>query len=99
MLRKVELVHGPHRYQGTIRNISVSGAMIEGLWDVPKDTTFELHFTSDYAIKVTTRWSKEDRMGVEFERPLPLDSEGRVIIGPPPRSAAAGDRSILRKAG
>jgi diguanylate cyclase (GGDEF)-like protein/PAS domain S-box-containing protein len=99
MLRKVELTHGPHSYQGTIRNISASGAMIEGLWDVPKDTVFELHFARDYAVKVTSRWSREDRMGVEFERPLPIDSDGRVIIAPPRRSVDAGDRSILRKAG
>jgi len=97
MLRKVELTCGPHRYQGTIRNISVSGAMVEGLWDVPKDTVFDLHFSNDYAVKVTSRWSKEDRMGVEFDRPMPLDSDGRVIIAPPRRSVDAGDRSILRK--
>ena len=73
--------------------------MIEGLWEVPKDTVFNLHFARDYAVEVTARWSKEDRMGVEFARPLALDGEGGVIISPPRRSAEAGDRSILRKAG
>ncbi len=99
MLRKVQLTHGPHSYQGTIRNISVSGAMVEGLWDVPKDTVFDLHFTRDYVVKVTSRWSREDRMGVEFERPLALDSEGRVIIALPRRGGEGSERSILRKAG
>ncbi len=99
MLRKVVLTHGAHSYQGTIRNISASGAMIEGLWDVPKGTAFDLHFANDHVIKVISRWSNEDRMGVEFERPLAIDRDGRVVIAPPRRSADAGERSILRKAG
>ncbi|MCB2047720.1 MAG: EAL domain-containing protein [Novosphingobium sp.] len=99
MLRKVMLEHGTHRYEGTIRNISVSGAMIEGLWDVPKDTVFTLHFSRDYTVKVTTRWSKEDRMGVEFEHALPLGQDGSVLLGPPRRSTDDAERSILRKAG
>ncbi len=99
MLRKVVLGHGENRYNGTIRNISSSGAMIESLWDVPKDTVFDLHLSRDYVIKVTTRWSKQDRMGVEFEKPLSLEKDGSVSLIPPRRSVDAGERSILRKAG
>ena len=32
---------GGEHYQGTIRNISATGAMIEGLWNVPKGTQFQ----------------------------------------------------------
>ncbi|MCB2064894.1 MAG: EAL domain-containing protein [Novosphingobium sp.] len=99
MLRKVILEHGPHRYEGTIRNISVSGAMVEGLWDVPKDTVFDLYFSPDYVVKVTTRWSKEERMGVEFAQPLALDKDGGVLLTPPRRTAQASERSSIRKAG
>jgi diguanylate cyclase (GGDEF)-like protein/PAS domain S-box-containing protein len=99
MLRKVVLQHGTHRYNGTIRNISVSGALIEGLWDVPKDTVFDLHLSSDYVVKATARWSKEDRMGIEFAQPLVLDQDGGVSLSAPRRSSEAGERSIIRKAG
>ncbi|MGG2305223.1 hypothetical protein ACE4Z6_27755, partial [Salmonella enterica] len=35
MLRKVALQHGGHNYDGMVRNISQTGALIEGLWNVP----------------------------------------------------------------
>jgi diguanylate cyclase (GGDEF)-like protein/PAS domain S-box-containing protein len=99
MLRKVVLGHGANRYNGTIRNISSSGAMIEGLWDVPKDTVFDLQLSPDYTIQVTTRWSRQDRMGVEFAQPLAMEKDGSVSLLPPRRTADGGERSILRKAG
>ena len=39
MLRKVVLEHSGEFYNGTIRNISQGGAMIEGLWNVPPGHT------------------------------------------------------------
>jgi diguanylate cyclase (GGDEF)-like protein/PAS domain S-box-containing protein len=99
MLRKVVLEHGTHSYNGSIRNISANGAMIEGLWDVPKDTVFAIHLSNDHVVKATTRWSKQDRMGVEFAQPLALDKDGGVLLSPPRRVGEPGERSILRKAG
>jgi EAL domain-containing protein (putative c-di-GMP-specific phosphodiesterase class I) len=99
MLRKVQLTHGPNRYECTIRNISVSGALIEGLWEVPAGTTFDLHFSNDYAIKVKAIWSREDHMGVQFAQPLATDRDGGVLLTPPRRTSEPGERSLLRKAG
>jgi hypothetical protein len=35
MLRRVVLDHAGQRYNGTVRNMSLTGALIEGLWNVP----------------------------------------------------------------
>lgn len=78
MLRKVVLDHGGHRYDGTIRNISQTGALIEGLWNVPSGTIFNVALSEGHIETATCRWSNEDRMGIEFATPLRLDDEGRI---------------------
>jgi diguanylate cyclase (GGDEF)-like protein/PAS domain S-box-containing protein len=98
MLRKVVLEHGAERYEGTIRNISTTGAMIEGLWDVPPGTVFALHMAAGYVITATARWSKEDRMGVEFAVPLAQDANGGISVVPP-RPQRTATESILRRTG
>ena len=79
MLRKVVLDHHGHLYNGTIRNISVTGGLIEGLWNVPPGTIFQVHLSDSHRVTCTTRWSLEDRMGVEFAVPLQRDATGRII--------------------
>ena len=78
MLRKVVLDHAGHRYHGTIRNISRTGALIEGLWNVPPGTIFRVLLSESYPVTATCRWSNDDRLGVEFSMPLELDEEGRI---------------------
>nr|WP_255405921.1 EAL domain-containing protein [Novosphingobium sp. CF614] len=99
MLRKVMLEHGNHFYNGTIRNISRSGAMIEGLWNVPPGTAFGVHLSEDFVMMATSRWSKEDRMGVEFAQSLELDSNGAVLFAPPSSKRERGDQALLRRTG
>ncbi|MFB0611206.1 EAL domain-containing protein [Aurantiacibacter poecillastricola] len=98
MLRKVVLDYDGHLYNGTIRNISVSGAMIEGLWNVPVDTVFKVHLSRSHVVACTTRWSQEDCMGVEFADPLQRDSNGMIaaIQHAPPTPYKPAD---LKKAG
>ena len=79
MLRKVLLDHGGHIYNGTVRNISITGAMIEGLWNVPVNTVFELQLSRTMTITCQTRWSEDDRMGVQFATPLEKDKTGQII--------------------
>jgi len=99
MLRKVVLAHGKHKYNGTIRNISTTGAMIEGLWNVPPGTEFDVQLSKGYVIKATARWSKEDRMGVEFAVPLELDDNGGVSVVAPRARRDPAQPVKLRKAG
>jgi diguanylate cyclase (GGDEF)-like protein len=99
MLRKVMLEHAGEKYNGTIRNISTTGAMVEGLWNVPPETVFSLHMAKDYVISATARWSKDDRMGVEFEQPLEMAADGRISVLPPRPDRTGADSIVLRKTG
>ena len=95
MLRKVVMEHGGERYDATIRNISATGALVEGLWNVPPGTIFRLSLSDAVTVTATARWSQEDRMGVEFALPLALDETGRIAaITPRP----AGQRPARTRA-
>ncbi|MBO9498620.1 MAG: EAL domain-containing protein [Novosphingobium sp.] len=98
MLRKVVLDHNGQPYNGTIRNISISGAMIEGLWNVPVGTIFRITLSQTHTVTGTTRWCEEDRMGIEFAAPLQRDPAGRIaaIVDPSPDPVR---KSVVRKAG
>ncbi|WP_237164787.1 EAL domain-containing protein [Paraurantiacibacter namhicola] len=80
MLRKVLLEHAGQVYSGTIRNISVSGALIEGLWNVPPGTIFDVQISSRRKVRVTSRWAKDDKMGVEFTQPLERAADGSLLV-------------------
>lgn len=99
MLRKIVLDHEGERYQGTIRNISASGAMIEGLWNVPPGTVFRIQISSDRAVNATTRWSKEDRIGVAFATPLQIDETGRFIPAQAKPERKPGEGILLQRTG
>ena len=66
MLRTVAIHHDGHVYTGRVRNISATGALIEGLWNVPEGTLFAIELSESQIINATARWGKDDRMGVEF---------------------------------
>ena len=80
MLRKVVLDHHGQFYNGTIRNISATGALVEGLWNVPLGTIFKIQLSDALAVTATARWCEEDRMGVEFAAPLKRDAAGRAAV-------------------
>ena len=44
LLRKIGLIHEDHRYEVTMRNLSKTGCMVEGLLEVPLDTQFVVDF-------------------------------------------------------
>ena len=97
MLRKVRLEHGGEFYEGTIRNISTSGALIEGLWNVPSGTVFTVHVSATSQIIATARWGKDDRMGIEFVRPLAVDANGRIMVeGPRPSRIERANEPMLK---
>lgn len=85
VLRKVLLEHGNEVYSGTVRNISSRGVMIEGLWDVPEGTLFQLALSEFHTVLATCRWNESGRMGAEFSTPLKRDRAGNLIAikGPP----------------
>ena len=95
MLRKIVLDHGGQQYHGTIRNISTTGALVEGLWNVPPGTIFRIMLTETQVVTATTRWCSEDRMGVEFSAPLEVDESGRIAALAPPSERSR--QNLLRR--
>ena len=99
MLRKIVLDHSGQHYHGTIRNISATGAMVEGLWNVPPGTIFRIILTEGQAVTATARWCQDDRMGVEFSAPLALDDAGRIAMIAQSQRGAARQPLLRRTAG
>jgi diguanylate cyclase (GGDEF)-like protein/PAS domain S-box-containing protein len=98
MLRKIVLDHHGQLYNGTIRNISTTGALIEGLWNVPVGTIFKIQLSQAQIFTATARWSEEDKVGVEFAVPLDCDGSGRVA-GVQEDSPSPVLRPLWREAG
>ncbi|HVR91103.1 MAG TPA: EAL domain-containing protein [Novosphingobium sp.] len=76
MFRKVGVIHEDHRYEVTMRNLSQTGAMIEGLLDVPLGTAFVVDFGDGQLAVAKVRRSAPDNQGLEFEMPLVDDGAG-----------------------
>jgi EAL domain-containing protein (putative c-di-GMP-specific phosphodiesterase class I) len=83
MLRKVTLAVGDQRYPITIRNISETGAMFEGLMDVPIGLAVMLELSDDMVLEGTVRWSKFGRTGVEFAQAISFDAAGSLAVAAP----------------
>ncbi|MCT2558151.1 EAL domain-containing protein [Tsuneonella sp. YG55] len=79
VLRKVVLEHQGQYYNGTIRNLSQTGALIEGLWNVPVGTIFRVALSDSASVTATARWSTEDRIGVEFATRLERNASGMFV--------------------
>ena len=84
MLRSVAIHHQGQRYVGRVRNISSGGAMIEGLWNVPPETNFSIEIAEGMTVSAITRWSVDDRMGVQFAQAVDVR---QVQTGAPVRLA------------
>ncbi len=80
MLRKVVLENSGHFYNGTIRNISGTGALVEGMWNIPAGTTFRVALSDRQSVTATTRWCSEDRIGLEFAVPLERNGSGGLTV-------------------
>ena len=102
LLRRIGVIHEDHRYQAVLRNLSRTGAMIEGLLDVPVGTQLVLDLGEGQLAVCTVRRSQDASQGVEFETPLISDgAEGlctRHRISPY-ALAAAGMPLALSPAG
>ncbi len=76
VLRKVGLIHEDHRYEVTMRNLSRTGAMVEGLVEVPLGTPFVVDFGEGQLAVGVVRRSAGSMQGLEFEAPLVDDGAG-----------------------
>ncbi|MBW8785609.1 MAG: EAL domain-containing protein [Novosphingobium sp.] len=76
LLRKVGLIHEDHRYDVMLRNLSRSGALVEGLVDVPAGTEFVMDFGEGQLTVARVRRSSGSVQGLQFETPLVDDGAG-----------------------
>jgi len=76
LLRRIGLIHEDHYYDVTLRNLSRSGAMIQGLEGVPIGTPFVLDFGQGQLAVCTVKRTMGDTQGVEFEQELVDDGAG-----------------------
>lgn len=99
VFRKIGLIHEDHYYEVTLRNMSRSGAMIQGLEDVPVGTQFVLDFGQGQLAVCTVRRSMDDTQGVEFEQELVDDGAGglctRSRVSPYALAAAGAPLTAL----
>ena len=79
LLRKVGLIHEDFRYDGTMRNLSRTGCLIEGLLDVPVGTQFVVDFGGGQIAVAVVRRVAGSQQGLEFETPLVDDGAGGLV--------------------
>ena len=71
--RRVGLIHEDHRYTVMLRNLSKSGAKIEGLLNVPVGTDVVLDLGEGQLVVASVRRSEGFSQGIEFETSLISD--------------------------
>jgi diguanylate cyclase (GGDEF)-like protein len=74
--RRVGLIHEDHRYDVVMRDLSISGARIEGLLGVPDRTGIVLDLGSGQLAVGTVTRSQDASIAIEFEYPLVSDGAG-----------------------
>lgn len=76
VFRKIQVIHDDYAYEITLRNLSRTGALIQGLADVPKGTQFVVDLGGGQLAVATVTRSNGDVQGLEFEQPLIEDGSG-----------------------
>jgi len=76
VFRKTGLIHEDHRYDVTMRNISRTGCLVEGMAGVPVGTKFVVDFGEGQLAVATVRRTKDTSLGLEFEQSLVDDGAG-----------------------
>lgn len=76
VLRKIQVIHDDHSYEVTLRNLSKTGALIQGLAEVPKGTQFVVDLGGGQLAVATVTRANGDIQGLEFEQALIDDGTG-----------------------
>ncbi|MCB2087271.1 MAG: EAL domain-containing protein [Sphingomonadaceae bacterium] len=76
VFRRIGVIHEDHRYDAVMRNLSRTGARIEGLLHVPLGTQLVLDMGEGQLVVATVRRSHEHAQGLEFETQLVSDGAG-----------------------
>ena len=76
MYRNVGAIYGNHYRSVLIRNLSESGALIEGMSDIPLGSMLLIDFGEGQLAFARVRRSRRSQCGIEFEQPLVSDGNG-----------------------
>jgi len=76
VFRRIGVIHEDHRYTAVMRDISRTGARVEGILGVPVGTPLVLDLTGGQLAVCTVTRVKEAEISVEFESPLVSDGSG-----------------------
>ncbi len=76
VFRRIGLIHDDHRYDVVMRNLSITGALVEGLLGVPVDTPVVLDLGAGQLVVGTVSRTENSEIAVEFETPLVSDGAG-----------------------
>ncbi len=79
VFRKIGLIHEDHYYDVMLRNISKSGARIEGLDNVPSGTQAVMDLGSGQLAVCTVENTGKGSQGVSFEVPLVSDGADGLV--------------------
>lgn len=94
MLRKVRVEHAGSRVAGLVRNVSVSGASIEGIEGIAAGDLLVVIFSEKDKVPAICRWVAGDRIGIEFDRPV--EAFGRAQQSGTGRGREAADSAQRR---
>jgi diguanylate cyclase (GGDEF)-like protein len=76
VFRRIGVIHDDHRYDALMRNLSKTGALIDGLLGVPEGTGLVLDLTGGQLVVCTVARVQDAMIAVEFETPLVSDGAG-----------------------
>ncbi len=76
VFRRIGIIHGDHRYDAVMRDLSKTGSRIEGLVGVPVGTGLVLDLGAGQLVVCTVARSEDAVIAVEFETPLVNDGAG-----------------------
>ena len=97
--RRVGLIHEDHRYEVVMRDLSISGARVEGLIGVPDGTGMVLDLGGGQLAVGTVTRSYDSSLALEFESPLVNDGAGglctRHRVSPYALAAAGMPLAVL----
>ena len=79
VFRRIGVIHDDHRYEAVMRDLSKTGAKIEGLLGVPDGTGLVLDLGGGQLAVCTVTRSHDAHIAVEFETPLVSDGAGGLV--------------------
>lgn len=108
VFRKIQVIHDDYSYEVTLRNLSRTGALIEGLADVPRGTQFVVDLGGGQLAVATVIRTNGDIQGLQFEQSLVDDGSGGLCTrhrvspyalasaGAPLEALSAGNYKAMR---